>query len=120
MDNKKFERVKPVMNAHEKFLRENFEKKQEIKKNLAYLKIVSFLTPFLIGLKRRMKIPDMNNLLPLMTGDDVQTERELPPLMLGTDFKTKRFTPLVEQDKNKYFNLHGGIQFELETCPITQ
>jgi hypothetical protein len=47
---------------------------------------VSFLTPIIIGLKRRMKISDINSLLSLMTGYDVQTERELPPLMLSSDF----------------------------------
>ncbi|RNA30706.1 ankyrin and armadillo repeat-containing [Brachionus plicatilis] len=120
VDNKLLEKIKPILNNHENFLRENFEKKIEIKKNLIYLKIISFLTPFLIGLKRRMKIPDMNNLLPLMTGDDVQTERELPPLMLGSDFRTSRFVPLINQEKNSYFHLHGGIQFELETCPLSQ
>lgn len=120
IDNKLFEKIKPILNNHENFLRQNFEKKKEIKKNLVYLKIVSFLVPFLIGLKRRMKIPDMNNLLPLMTGDDVQTERELPPLMLGSDFKTSRFMPLINKEKNNYFHLHGGIQFELETCPLSQ
>lgn len=119
INNKKFERIKPILNMHEKFLRENFEKKNDIKRNLAILKIVAFMTPLLIGLKKRMKIPDMNNLLPMMTGDDVHTERELPPLMIGADFKTKRFSNYAEEH-NKYFNLHGGIQFELETCSIKQ
>ena len=116
IDNFKFERIKPLLNVHEQFLRENFEKKTEIKKNLSILKLVSFLVPLLTGLKKRMRIPDMNNLLPLMTGDEVHTERELPPLMLGSDYKTKRFQHII--NPHKYFNLHGGVQFEMETCSI--
>ena len=49
IDNFKFERIKPLLNVHEKFLRENFEKKVEIRKNLSLLKLVSFLVPLLIG-----------------------------------------------------------------------
>jgi hypothetical protein len=66
-------------------------------------------------MKKRMKIPNMNTMLPLMTGDEVRTERELPPLMLSSDFKLKLFS---NYSNEKYFNLHGGIQFELETCSI--
>jgi hypothetical protein len=116
IDNFKFEKIKPLLNVHEKFLRENFEKKAEIRKNLSLLKFVSFLVPLLVGLKKRMKIPEMNNLLPLMMGDEVHTERELPPLMLGPDYATKRFNDIV--NTSKYFNLHGGIQFEIETCSV--
>ena len=101
---------------HEKFLRENFEKKAEIRKNLSLLKFVIFLVPLLIGLKKRMKIPETNNLLPLMMGDEVHTERELPPLMMGPEYATKRFNDIV--NTSKYFNLHGGVQFEIETCPV--
>jgi hypothetical protein len=46
--------------------------------------------------------------------------------MLGDDFKTgafsaKGFRNLYENDKsnlNPFFNLHGGIQFEVETNPV--
>ena len=69
IDGQKYELIKPILDAHEKFLREHFDKKPEIRKNIAYLKLVSFLVPLLIGLKKRMKIPNMNNLLPLMTGE---------------------------------------------------
>jgi hypothetical protein len=121
IDNAKFERIKPILDWHEDFLRANFANKKEIKRNLNTLKIISFLVPLLIGLKKRMKIPNMNTLLPLMTGEDVHTERELPPLMLGPEFRSKRFANLKNESTNKkYFNLHGGIQFELETCHLNQ
>ena len=116
IDNFKFEKIKLLLNVHEKFLRENFEKKAEIRKNLSLLKFVIFLVPLLIGLKKRMKIPETNNLLPLMMGDEVHTERELPPLMLDPEYATKRFNDIV--NTSKYFNLHGGVQFEIETCPV--
>jgi len=46
--------------------------------------------------------------------------------MLGDDFKTgafsaKGFRKIYENDKansNPYFNLHGGIQFEVETNQV--
>ena len=119
ISNTKYESIKPILNLHERFLRENFEKKTEVRENLVILKFVSFLVPLLISLKKRMLIPDMNNLLPPLTGEEVHTERELPPLMYSADFKSKLFSGLIA-DQNKYFNLHGGIQFQLETTSLDQ
>lgn len=119
VNNAKFESIKPILNLHEKFLRDNFEKKLEVRRNLVILKLVSFLVPLLVSLKKRMKIPDMNNLLPPLSGEEVHTERELPPLMYSSDFKSKLFGDLIT-DQNKFFNLHGGIQFELETATVEQ
>lgn len=122
IDNAKFERLKSRLNKQEAHLRENFTRKKEIRENLNTLKVISFLVPLLIGLKRRMKIPDLNNLLPFMSGDDVRTERELPPLMLSNESKCKNFDFSARPDdgveRNKYFHLHGGVQFELETVPV--
>jgi hypothetical protein len=122
IDNVKFERLKRRLNRQELFLRKNFAKKKEVRKNLNILKLVTFLVPLMIGLKRRMKVPDINNLLPFMSGDDVRTERELPPLMMHPDFKCKTFDFKTsgEEKGDKYFHLHGGIQFELETVLINQ
>lgn len=114
IDNAKFERLKKILNVHEKFLRQNYAKKKEVKKYINMLKIVGFLVPLFVGLKKRMRIPNLNNLLEVITGDDVHTERKLPPLMLASDFKSKNLMFSHE----KYFNLHGGIQFEMETCPL--
>lgn len=46
----------------------------------------------------------------LIQGDETKTERELPPLMLDPDFKCKNFS-----FGSNYFNLHGGIMFDMET-----
>ena len=129
IDNVKFERLKRRLNRHESFLRRNFAKKKEIRNNLNMLKLVSFLVPLFIGLRKRMKVPDLNNLLPFMSGDDVCTERELPPLIIPQEFKCKTFdfnyqktsnnnNNEKQQNRSKYFHLHGGIQFELETPMI--
>lgn len=112
-----FDRLKPIMSMHEKYVRENFARKQEIRRNMKLMSLVSFLVPLLMGLKRRMKIPDLNNLLSMVSGEEVYTERELPPLAVPTDFKANFFTQTTPNSP-KYFNLHGGVQFEIETCPL--
>ena len=102
---------------HEKFLRDNFAAKHEIRRNIKLMNIISFLVPLLMGLKRRMKIPNLNNLLPMISGEDVHTEKELPPLMIGNDFRSHLFSKstadnnnlssdnLTTNNKQKYFNL---------------
>ncbi len=37
-------------------------------------------------------------------------------MILSSDFKSKLFERL--NLSKKYFNLHGGVQFELETCHL--
>ncbi|XP_061167170.1 ankyrin and armadillo repeat-containing protein-like [Saccostrea echinata] len=115
-----YERVNTRLQMHENMLRENLTKKLEIRRQLYILKVVSFLTPFLIGMRKRMKIPEMSRFLPdlseIDTEDQCKTEEELPPLMLGEDFKCKNFYP----EKNKYFHLHGGINIDFETDDLEQ
>nr|XP_022304475.1 ankyrin and armadillo repeat-containing protein-like isoform X2 [Crassostrea virginica] len=106
-----YERVNTRLQMHENMLRENLTKKLDIRRQLFILKFVSFLTPFLIGMRKRMKIPDTTRFLPDLSEDQCKTEEELPPLMLGDDFKCKNFYP----EKNKYFHLHGGINIDFET-----
>jgi hypothetical protein len=65
IDEQIFERLKRVMCSHEQYIREHFAKKIEVKRNLIILKLVSFLVPLMISLKKKMKIPDANNLLPV-------------------------------------------------------
>lgn len=146
IDNVKFERIKPILTSHEQYIRDNLTKKSEVKSNMVLLKFASFLVPALVGLKKKMKIPDLNNLLPIMTGEDIATERLLPPHMIGPDFKSKTFKSSAfdsnratasattsdpeyseysniianEPNKNPYFSLHGGVQFELETCQLKE
>jgi hypothetical protein len=48
---------------HEDCIQEYLPKKLEMKQNLEMLKFISYVTPLLIALKKRMKIPDINKLL---------------------------------------------------------
>lgn len=130
MKNTTYNRLKPIIDLHERFVRENFARKHEIRRNAKLMSVVSFLVPLLMGLKRRMRIPDLNNLLPTMTGEDVHTERELPPLAVPAEFRSQLFAQpnslssasasasSHHSTSQKYFNLHGGVQFEIETCPV--
>ncbi|KAM8934165.1 ankyrin and armadillo repeat-containing protein [Pelodytes ibericus] len=106
-----YQRLQQRLTIHQKTVKENLEKKSEIRKNIAYLKLISFLVPFLLGLKKKLKVPDFSRLLPPFSDDNVKTERELPPLMLGQDFKCQHF----QYPSNRYFHVHGGIDFDLGT-----
>ncbi|XP_018428916.1 PREDICTED: ankyrin and armadillo repeat-containing protein [Nanorana parkeri] len=111
MDSATYQRLQQRLTIHQKLVKENLEKKAEIRKNIAYLKLISFLVPYLLGMKKKMKVPDLSRLLQPYSDDKVKTERELPPLMLGEDFKCQHF----QYTSNEYFHLHGGIEFDLGT-----
>ncbi|XP_052246071.1 ankyrin and armadillo repeat-containing protein-like isoform X2 [Dreissena polymorpha] len=115
LDALSYERLNSRLQLHEQLIMENLDKKAEIRRQLYLLKVIGYMTPFLIGMKKRMKIPDINRLLPNLTGDECRTERELPPLMLSSDFKCKNF-----YFGNHYFHLHGGIMIDLDTDQLTE
>ncbi|KAM3916003.1 ankyrin and armadillo repeat-containing protein [Leptodactylus fuscus] len=102
------------LTMHQRLVKENIEKKAEIRKNISYLKLISFLVPFLLGLKKKLKVPDLKCLLQPLSDDKVRTERELPPLMLGVNYKCQHF----QYSPDEYFHLHGGIEFDLGTPPL--
>ncbi|CAH2306538.1 ankyrin and armadillo repeat-containing [Pelobates cultripes] len=106
-----YQRLQQRLSEHQKLVKGNLEKKLEIRKNIAYLKLISFLVPFLLGLKKQLKVPDLSCLLQPFSDDKVKTERELPPLMLGQDFKCQHF----RYPPNTFFHLHGGIELDLGT-----
>lgn len=70
-----YERVNTRLQMHENMLRDNITKKLEIRRQLFVLKLVSFLTPFLIGMRKRMKIPDLTRFLPDLSGNGVDKAR---------------------------------------------
>ncbi|KAL8609317.1 hypothetical protein ACOMHN_048873 [Nucella lapillus] len=109
-----YERIRSRLQHHERMIMDNLQKKADIRHQLEMLKFISYMTPFLMGIKKRMKIPDTSRLLPNLVGDECRTEREFPPLILGPDFKCKNF--LTGQH---YFHLHGGIHFDLATEPMS-
>ncbi|XP_076439158.1 ankyrin and armadillo repeat-containing protein-like [Babylonia areolata] len=114
LDHAGYERLYARLQHHEAMIEENLMKKPDVVYQLELLKVVSYLTPFLIAMKKRMKIPDTSRLLPNLVGDECRTERELPPLIVGPDFKCKNFLC----GKN-YFSLHGGIRIDLATEPMS-
>uniref|UniRef100_A0A8C0IPX1 Ankyrin and armadillo repeat containing n=1 Tax=Chelonoidis abingdonii TaxID=106734 RepID=A0A8C0IPX1_CHEAB len=114
LDTVTYQRLQQRLILQQKLVKKHLEKKAEIRKNIEYLKIVSFLIPFLLGLKRKMKIPNLNQLLQPYSDDKVKTERELPPFVFGPDFKCQHFHYI----KNEYFHVHGGIEFDLVNITI--
>lgn len=53
---------------HEDMIKEHLSHKPEIQHQLELLKFISYMVPFLIGMKKRMKIPDISRLLAPLTG----------------------------------------------------
>ncbi|GFO42024.1 ankyrin and armadillo repeat-containing protein-like, partial [Plakobranchus ocellatus] len=110
IDHTGYERLKTRLQMHEELIQENIANKQEMRRQLELLKIISYLVPFLLGMRKRMKIPDVLKLMPSYSNDECRTERELPPLIMGQDFKCKNFS-----FNEHYCHLHGGITIDLET-----
>uniref|UniRef100_A0A2K6LKT7 Ankyrin and armadillo repeat containing n=1 Tax=Rhinopithecus bieti TaxID=61621 RepID=A0A2K6LKT7_RHIBE len=92
----------------------HFEKKKDIRRGIGYLKLICFLIPFLLSLKKKMKVPYLGSLLQPFSDDKVKTERELPPFIYGRDFKCQNF----HYKENQYFHVHGGIEFDISTPSI--
>ncbi|XP_077010536.1 ankyrin and armadillo repeat-containing protein isoform X5 [Tamandua tetradactyla] len=109
-----YQRLQQRLYLQKKVIQKHFEKKKEIRKGIGYLKLVCFLTPFLLSLKKKMKVPYLNTLLQPFSDDKVKTERELPPFTCGRDFKCQNF----HYKENQYFHVHGGIEFDISTPPI--
>ncbi|XP_076094844.1 ankyrin and armadillo repeat-containing protein-like isoform X1 [Mytilus galloprovincialis] len=115
MTHTSYERINTRLQLHEELIMQCLDNKNEIRRMLLLCKFISFLTPFFMGMKKRMKIPQRKRLLPDLTGDECRTERELPPLILGPDFKCPHF-----DFGGNYFNLHGGVLVDIETDPIVE
>ncbi|XP_061081751.1 ankyrin and armadillo repeat-containing protein [Conger conger] len=109
-----YQRLQQRLALQEELVRDCLERKMETCQNLAYLRLIAFLVPLLVGLKKKMKIPDLSQVFEPFSDDKVKTERELPPLLLGPEFTCKHFP--YKQDQ--YFHLHGGIEFDIGTSPL--
>lgn len=68
IDNSGYERLNARLQLHELMLQEHLTAKAEVRKQLNMLKLIGFLVPFLVGMKKKMRIPDLNKMLPNMTG----------------------------------------------------
>nr|XP_051705311.1 ankyrin and armadillo repeat-containing protein isoform X4 [Oryctolagus cuniculus] len=109
-----YQRLQQRLYLQKKIIQKHFEKKKEIRGGLGYLKLICFLIPFLLSLKKKMKVPYLSSLLQPFSDDKVKTERELPPFIYGQDFKCQNFY----YKENQYFHMHGGIEFDISTPSI--
>ncbi|KAM6178388.1 ankyrin and armadillo repeat-containing protein [Rhynchocyon petersi] len=109
-----YQRLQQRLYLQKKIIQKHFEKKKEIRREMGYLKLICFMIPFLLSLKKKMKVPYLNSLLPPFSDDKVKTERELPPFIYGQDFKCQNF----HYKENQYFHVHGGVEFDISTPPI--
>ncbi|XP_043550399.1 ankyrin and armadillo repeat-containing protein [Chiloscyllium plagiosum] len=109
-----YQRLQQRLIIQQKLVENYLERKAEIHRNIAYLKLIAFLIPFLIALRGKKKVPDLSRILPPFSDDKLKTEREFPPLLLGPNFKCKHFL----YNTNEYFHLHGGIEFDIGTPGI--
>lgn len=68
LDHVSYERLNSRLQLHEQLIMEHLANKAEMRQQLYLLKFISYMTPFLIGMKKRMKIPELSRLLPNLTG----------------------------------------------------
>ncbi|XP_039613835.1 ankyrin and armadillo repeat-containing protein [Polypterus senegalus] len=116
MDGVTYQRLQQRLSRQVDVVLEHLEKKPDTCRDVACLHLISFLVPFLISLKKKMKIPAVERLLPPISEDKLKTEREFPPLLLGPEFRCPHF----QLEPNTYCHLHGGIEFEVGTPPMEE
>ena len=114
VDLKSAEKLQKYVAKQEQFIKEYLPTKSEVRRQLLLIKFISFLVPFLIALRKRCKIININKLLPAFTFEECKTERELPPLAIAKNNKWKHF---ITDDS--YSHLHGGILIDRETAPVS-
>lgn len=66
-----YQRLQQRLYLQKKIIQKHFEKKKEIRKGIGYLKLICFLTPFLLSLKKKMKVPYLSGLLPPFSGKSI-------------------------------------------------
>ncbi|KAI3388378.1 hypothetical protein SNEBB_003738 [Seison nebaliae] len=93
-----YNRLKKRLTNVERCVRKSLRKCPVIKKHLQILNLLSIMTPLLISLKRYEKIPDLTHLLPLLSNEDIKSERQFPPIF-G-----------IENLKNTMIDYHRSIQ----------
>lgn len=71
LDSISYQRLQQRLALQQKLVKKHLEKKVEIRKNIAYLKLMTFLIPFIINLKRRNKVPNLNRLLQPYSGKSI-------------------------------------------------
>lgn len=69
IDHTGYERLKTRLQMHEELIREHLCNKLEVKRQVELIKFISYMTPFLIGMRKRMKIPDISKLVPALSSE---------------------------------------------------
>ena len=88
------------------FVSKNLFKKGDISHSINLLSFVSFMTYFLVTLKRNNKIIDVSTLLPSKARDATRTDREVPPIL---PTPSSRCSPYLSD--NNCVALQGRINF---------
>lgn len=70
-----YQRLQQRLYLQKKVIQKHFEKKTDLRKGIRYLKLICFLTPFLLSLKKKMKVPYLDSLLPLFSGKSITTDQ---------------------------------------------
>lgn len=70
-----YQRLQQRLYLQKKVIQKHFEKKTDLRKGIGYLKLICFLTPFLLSLKKKMKVPYLDSLLPLFSGKSITTDQ---------------------------------------------
>lgn len=66
-----YQRLQQRLYLQKKIIQKHIEKKKEIRKGIGYLKLICFLTPFLLSLKKKMKVPYLSGLLQPFSGKSI-------------------------------------------------
>jgi hypothetical protein len=70
LNNQQYQRLKSLLQVHEKYLRTIFPMKIEVRRYIYLLELICFLFTILVAMKRRMKkIPNMTRLLSVAVGN---------------------------------------------------
>lgn len=70
-----YQRLQQRLSLQKKVIQKHFEKKKEIRRGIGYLKLICFLIPFLLSLKKKMKVPYLSSLLPPFSGKRISKNR---------------------------------------------
>uniref|UniRef100_A0A8I4A2B8 Uncharacterized protein n=1 Tax=Callithrix jacchus TaxID=9483 RepID=A0A8I4A2B8_CALJA len=63
-----YQRLQQRLYLQKKIIQKHLEKKEYIRRGIGYLKLICFLIPFLLRLKKKMKVPYLNSLLQPFSG----------------------------------------------------
>lgn len=63
-----YQRLQKRLSDHVSLVRKHLERNAEVSRDLVYLKLITFLVPLLISLRKKMLIPNFSQMLPPLSG----------------------------------------------------